>query len=79
MKIRLALQAKEYIGSTSGSMLQDAYQSFFLSKLEKYSVSSPAQIEDDETLKQFFSEISTDWAAEKRRMYKDGEISKEQL
>lgn len=79
MKVTLALQAKEYVGSISGSQLQDAYQEFFRGKLEKYGVSSPAQIEDDETLKQFFSEISTDWTAQKRAMYKDGQISKEQL
>ncbi len=78
MKISLALQAKEYVGSTSASDLQQAYQDFFRGKLEKYEVSSPAQL-DDEQLKEFFNEISTDWAAQKRAMYKDGQITKEQL
>jgi len=78
MKISLALQAKEYVGSTSGSQLQDAYQEFFRGKLEQYGVTSPAQL-DDATLSKFFNEISTDWTAQKRAMYKDGQITKEQL
>ncbi|QQO90221.1 hypothetical protein pEaSNUABM5_00079 [Erwinia phage pEa_SNUABM_5] len=78
MKISLALQAKEYVGSVSASGLQEAYQDFFRGKLEQYGVTSPAQLEDDQ-LSKFFNEISTEWAAQKRAMYKDGEITKEQL
>lgn len=78
MKISLALDAKEYVGSISASALQDAYQEFFRGKLEKYGVTSPAQLDDDQ-LRDFFNEISTDWSAQKRAMYKDGEITKEQL
>lgn len=78
MQITLALNAKEYIGSISASDLQQAYQEFFRGKLEKYGVESPAQLEDED-LRLFFNEISTDWAAQKRAMYKDGQITKEQL
>lgn len=40
---------------------QKAYQSFFISKLKKYKVSSPADL-DDGDIKKFFNEISNEWS-----------------
>lgn len=79
MKVRLAMQAKEYISvSAENSMLQDAYQDLFRSKLEQRDVTSPSQL-DDEQLSEFFREVSADWKIQKAQMYKEGKISKEQL
>lgn len=77
MKIQLALDAQEYT-SVSASDLQKRYQDFFNSKLEEYEVTSPAQLDDDK-LSQFFNEIKSEWKAVKRDLYKQGEITKEQL
>lgn len=79
MKVSLAIQAKEYVGSTSSAGgLREVYQEFFRGKLDQYGVKSQAEL-DDNQLREFFSEISADWAARKRDMYKDGQITKEQL
>jgi len=39
---------------------RDRYMKFFRSKLEKYGVSSPAELSDDKK-SQFFEEIKRDW------------------
>jgi hypothetical protein len=42
------------------SELQQSYQDYFMAKLAKYGVESPADL-DDEKKKDFFNEISADW------------------
>ena len=50
------------------SALQKAYSKFFKQKLRKYGVSSPAQIKNSTTKKQFFNEVAEDWQARRRRI-----------
>lgn len=60
----------EFIGSireaeaAQKSDLQKSYQDYFKKKLEKFGVSSPADL-DDEKKKEFFNEISADWESGK--------------
>jgi len=42
------------------SSLQKEYQEYFKSKLEKYGVKSPSEL-DEEKKKQFFDEIAKEW------------------
>lgn len=40
------------------------YQAFFKKKLEKYGVSSPAELSDDQK-KKFFAEVEKEWKGSK--------------
>lgn len=42
---------------------QKKYRDFFMEKMLKYDVDSPAEM-DEETKKKFFNEIDKDWKAE---------------
>lgn len=46
------------------SDLQKSYQDYFKKKLEKFGVSSPADLVDEQK-QEFFNEISADWEANK--------------
>ena len=60
-------------GKESGN--KEEYQKFFNSKLEKYGVSSPAEL-DDEKKKEFFNEIEREWDGEKEsKNKKDGGVN----
>ena len=59
MDISVSFKKKDQ-ESTSASALQKAYETFFRSKLEKYGVSSPAELEGDD-ISNFFNEISEEW------------------
>lgn len=53
--------------SESSSELQQEYQKFFRGKLAEYEVSSPAELDDEQSVK-FFDEVKSDWSARKQRL-----------
>ena len=53
--------------SESSSELQQEYQKFFRGKLAEYDVSSPAELDDEQSAK-FFEEVKADWSARKERL-----------
>jgi len=42
---------------------QKKYRDFFMDKMQKYNVDSPAEM-DEETKKKFFNEIDRDWESD---------------
>lgn len=61
MKITIQSKGQQ---SVSASALQDAYAEFFREKLEQYGVSSPAELDTENTSK-FFTEIKDEWPVRK--------------
>lgn len=53
--------------SESSSGLQEEYQKFFRGKLAEYEVTSPAELDDEQSSK-FFDEVKVDWASRKQRL-----------
>lgn len=69
MHVSISKSARGYMKeSTSSSLseLQEKYRSLFKQMCEERSIQHPFEL-DDAGVKDFFSEISTRWAAEKRK------------
>ncbi len=79
MQLSVALSAKDHISvSAEKSFLQEEYSKTFNSICDKYGVSQPFELDDDR-LKEFFSEVSSEWKTRKRELYQAGEITADQL
>lgn len=56
-----------FSSESASSELQQEYQKFFRGKLAEYEVSSPAELDDEQSSK-FFEEVKADWSARKQRL-----------
>jgi len=62
IKASKAIQEQEKKSST-----QEQYTQFFKKMLQKYDISSPADLKDEEEKKKFFNEVSAGWDEEKSK------------
>lgn len=64
--------------SSEKSVLKDEYTKTFEALCAKYEVNSPFELDDDR-MREFFAEITSEWKARKLVLYKDGQIAADQL
>lgn len=56
--------AKLLVQADEMSPAQEEYQEFFKDKLDEHEVDSPADFDTDSDKKDFFNDVSEDWAKE---------------
>ncbi|QZE59320.1 hypothetical protein MPK66_gp076 [Erwinia phage pEa_SNUABM_2] len=79
MQVSVAMSAQQYLSvSADKSFLQQEYANTFNALCGKYEVNQPFEL-DDERMKEFFSELTSTWKERKRELYKDGQITSDQL
>ncbi|QZE58981.1 hypothetical protein pEaSNUABM22_00078 [Erwinia phage pEa_SNUABM_22] len=79
MQVSVALSAQQYLSvSAEKSFLQQEYATTFNDLCSKYEVNQPFELDDD-SMKEFFSELTSTWKERKRELYKAGQITSDQL